>query len=194
MADNAAPPIGGSGTVTPDGGLTLTEVLHNLALNMGSVEYLVRALMFIIGMFFIYQGLYKLKQYGEQRSMMSHHAELKGPILFLVIGAALMYYPTLINVSLQTVYNTTNILGYPKVNIINQNKQLVTDIGMILKVIGYIAFLRGWVYLTRLGGQSAQPGTLSKALTHIIGGILLINAFATWDIISNTLGFNYINT
>lgn len=45
----------------------------------------------------------------------------------------------------------------------------------ILFLVGVIAFLRGLVLLIKVG-DGGQPGTLSKAVTHIIAGIVAVNA------------------
>ena len=54
-------------------------------------------------------------------------------------------------------------------------------------VVGIVAFIRGMIMLNKVGGQGAQPGTMGKALTHIVGGLLAINMWGFWEVIENTL-------
>ena len=168
---------------------TFPELLHNLAQTLPAVGKLVAALMYLIGFILIFRGLYALKQYGELRTMMSVNADLKTPIILIGVGAVLIFYPTLINVSLSTVYGNTNILSYTdNSNWSQQSNQAIEDVSLLLRLIGYISFFRGWMLMTHLAGQGSPPGTFGKALMHIIGGILLVNIIATWDIIETTLG------
>ncbi|MEC8977583.1 MAG: type IV secretion protein IcmC, partial [Pseudomonadota bacterium] len=45
----------------------------------------------------------------------------------------------------------------------------------VIQIIGLIAFLRGWVQISRATNAGNQPGVVSKALTYIIAGIMAIN-------------------
>lgn len=46
----------------------------------------------------------------------------------------------------------------------------------LLLVVGVISFLRGCLFLLRLGEGNTQDGSMPKAVTHIIAGIIGINA------------------
>ena len=59
---------------------------------------------------------------------------------------------------------------------------------MIVQFIGLVAMLRGFLILTKVTGQGAQPGTVSKGMIHIFGGILAVNIVRTVEIAINTFG------
>ncbi len=171
---------------------TFASMLANLAQVVPQLGDLVKGVMFFAGLLLIFRAIYAFKQYGELRTMMSVNADLKAPIIYLLVGAALLFYPSMAIFSLNTIYGSKGyeLVAYvPNPHWTDQTNQMVKDLATILRLIGYIAFFRGWLILTQLAGQATQPGTFGKALTHIIGGILLVNIFGTWNILKNTLGF-----
>lgn len=165
---------------------TLQVILQNLATNLPPVEMMVQDMAFIAGLLFFVRGIYQFKQYGELRTSMAVQTDIKGPLLSLLVGSSLMFWPTLLSISMTSVFNTTSLLSYQPSSATTNYSSLLQAGGEVLRFVGYIAFFRGWILLTRLGSQG-QPGTLGKALSHIIGGICAINVFGTWQIISNTL-------
>jgi intracellular multiplication protein IcmC len=58
---------------------------------------------------------------------------------------------------------------------------------MIIRVIGLIAFVRGWVLIARSASQGQPPGGTGKGLIHVFGGILAINIVGTLNMINTTL-------
>jgi len=119
--------------------------------------------------------------------MMSSSAELRGPLIHLFVGISLMFYPTLMNVSLSTLYGSGNLLSYES----SQNAELdgiVEDAIMIIRLVGFVGFFRGMILLARFGGHGSQPGTFAKAITHIIGGIITINVVGSWNIFKGLFG------
>lgn len=171
---------------------TFATMLADFTKVVPALGDLVKGIMFLTGILLVFRAIYAFKQYGELRTMMSVNADLKTPILLLFVGICLILYPSLAIFSLNTVYgkNGYQLVAYaPNPNWTDQTNQMMKDIGTILRLIGYIAFFRGWLILTHLTNQGAQPGTFAKAMTHILAGILLVNIFGTWNIIKNTLGF-----
>ena len=116
-------------------------------------------------------------------------------MVHILVGAVLIYFPSAINVSLITVFGTDTILdvssmlGYAEIQRVVQWQEITTLIVWYLHLIGIIAFLRGWVILSKMAHPGSQPGSVGKGITHIIGGILLINIVATMKIVASTLGY-----
>jgi intracellular multiplication protein IcmC len=182
-----------TGAISGLAGIHFTTFLQHLVQSVPNVMKLITGMMFLAGMVFIFKGLYAFKQYGEMRTMMSVNANLRAPIVYIVVGAALLATPSLLSVSLNTLYGPgAQIMTYAQSGLANSfsknTAQDIKDGARVLQVVGYIAFFRGWILVSRLAGQNNQPGTLGKALSHIIGGLLLINIFGSWYIIKNTLG------
>jgi intracellular multiplication protein IcmC len=168
---------------------SFTTFLNAIKADVPAVTSLVTALMFLTGMILLFRAVYALKLYGELRTMTSSSAELKGPLVLFLVGTILLFYPSLFSVSLSSVFGTNNILSYaPNPSDTANEKAMFHAVGIILQLVGLIAFFRGWLQIQSLSGH-AQQGTFGKGLTHIIGGILLINIFATWNIIKSALGW-----
>jgi len=176
------------GTATPDVG----TMLMNFTQSVPQLMQLVTASAYVMGMYFIYRGLTKLKDYGEQRTQMSSQHDMKGPIIFLCVGTALLYLPTAVATGLSTFWGESNVYAYvPDSN--DQWSELYQDSFIIIELIGTISFIRGLVILSHLGGQGGQPGTLSRGVTHIIAGVFCINLVAFINVINATIGLNPIS-
>lgn len=127
--------------------------------------------------------------------MMSNSASVKEPIVYLLVGAMLIYFPTGFAILMQTTFGYQNILQYAPVN--SGNAALDTLFGsgsvvgkplaMLIQVVGLIAFVRGWVLIARSASQGQPPGGTGKGLIHVFGGILAINIVGTLNMINNTL-------
>ena len=167
--------------------LSAETILVNLAQQVPDLMRLVTAIAYVLGMTFIIRGVIKLKHLGESRTMMSHEHSISGPLVYLFIGAALLYLPTSVQVGMSTFWTNPNPYGYLQQQ--DQWNDFLNVCFVIIQLIGTIAFIRGLVILSQLGGgSSASPGTLSKGMTHIIGGILCINIYQFVQLILNTLG------
>lgn len=171
------------------------DILTNLANSLAPVERLITGASYLLGCAFLFKAIYSLKVYGEARTMMSSSASAKEPIVFLMVGAILLYFPTTLQMLLQTTFNYNTVLQYAPVN--SQNNSLNTLFGsgsvvgkplaMLIQVIGLIAFIRGWVLIARSASQGQPPGGTGKGFMHVFGGILAINIVGTITMINNTL-------
>lgn len=165
---------------------TAQNMITNLSTQIPNLMRMITAFAYVSGMYFMFIGLLKLKQYGESRTMMSHDRDLKGPVIFLAVGALLIYLPSTISIGLSTFWATPNPYAYLQSE--SQWGDLINICFLIIQFIGTIAFIRGLILLTHLGGQGGQPGTVNKAMSHIIGGILCINIYQFVQVIMVTLG------
>lgn len=68
-------------------------------------------------------------------------------------------------------------------------KQIADVVIQYIKLIGFIAFIRGWIILSKMGHSGAQPGSIGKGTIHVIGGVLLINIVDTVNLLAQTLGY-----
>ena len=93
---------------TPDA----STMLSNLASTIPQFMKLVTAVAYVMGMALIIKGLMALKQYGEARTMMSTQQELKGPLIMICVGAALLYLPSSVDAGLTTFWTIPNPYGY----------------------------------------------------------------------------------
>jgi len=174
-----------SSTVT--GVPTASDMISNLSKQIPSIQALVTAIAYVLGLVFVLRGIMRLKHVGEMRTMMSHEHSLKGPIVFICVGAALLYFPTTLNVGLSTFWTAPNPYGYVIAK--DQWTQFFGTCLSIVQLFGVIAFIRGLVMLAQLAGQGGgHQGGLGKSLTHIIGGIFCINIYQFVQVVMVTLG------
>jgi intracellular multiplication protein IcmC len=172
---------------------SFVTMMEHLSKAMPAIQKLVFAAMYIGGIFMIYRGLHGLKVFGEMRTMMSNNAESKGPLILLALGACLMWFPHMVSVMMETFFaqSAPSPIHYPSGAglLSTDGKEVFKAISAILQVVGFIAFGRGMFILGHLANQSSPPGTFGKAMMYMVGGILLINIYGTWQILTNTLGF-----
>lgn len=168
----------------------ISSMLLNLQQNLGPVYKLVIAVAYVLGIWFIADSIFRLKKYGQSRTMMSTNASMAKPIIIFVIGLGLLYFPTMINISVQTLWlqSSSSILKYPVDS--GMWDSIVHPLIDLIRLFGLIAFVRGMLILTRLGNESPQPGSVAKGLMHITGGILAVNIVGTVDMIKATFGLS----
>ncbi len=170
---------------------TLDQVVKSISENIDKVMRMVTGFAYIIGTYFVIIGIIELKHFGESRTMMSSEHGLKKPIMYILVGAALIYLPTTIKQGLYTLWDSPAPYAYV-IEKGNAWSELIGDSFIILQLIGVIAFIRGLIMLTHLGGHGGQQGAFGRAMTHIIGGILCINMYDTVRMILATLGLDTV--
>ncbi len=169
--------------------VSLDTMLTNLSETFPSLIRLVTATSYVIGIGLAWNAIYKLKQYGEMRTMMSANTDLRGPIVLIIVAVALLYLPSTLITMRTTAFGTENPLAY-NFETGSPWDDFVAVIILFVQLVGLVAFIRGWLLLVRVGTQGAQPGTTTKAIVHIIGGIFAINVDATAKLVAETLGID----
>lgn len=167
--------------------------LTHLVGSVDQVYHLITGAAYIMGISFAFKALYSLKVYGELRTMMASQTSLKEPLTYLIVAAAFIFFPTGFGIVMNTTFGQETVLSY---NQLPAGSELGATAGgrallRVLQVIGAIAFVRGWVLMARSQGQGSQPGTLGKGITHVFGGVLLMNIIGTINIMYNTLGISF---
>jgi intracellular multiplication protein IcmC len=171
----------------------LDVLLQNIESQLPYLMRMVTGAGFVLGFYCIYKAVYQLKAYGQGISMMSQQHSITGPSIMLIMGAALVYYPSSINTMLITIFGSNNILAYPVFGDIDPSYNLMgTVLTKIVSLVGIIAFIRGLLMFYHIGEGKAQQGaSFSKAFTHLLGGILALNIVGTAKIIGSTLGITW---
>lgn len=165
---------------------TAAEMLQNISDQLPLIMRLTTAIAYVMGLYFVFYGLLKLKQFGEARTQMSQEHHLKEPLIMLVVGALLLYLPSSVEVGLSTFWSTPSPYGY--LQEADKWSDFIKDVFLVIQLFGTIAFIRGLLILSHLSGH-AQPGTFAKGVTHIIGGLFCINIYQFVQVIMITLGF-----
>lgn len=167
--------------------------LNHLAGSLDQVYTMVTGAAYMIGLAFAFKALYSLKIYGEMRTMMSNSASMKEPLTYLLVGSVFIYLPTAVDIFLNSTFDEHNILAYSQ---LGSSFTLTQGNGgwallKLLQTIGVIGFVRGWVLIARATSQGQQPGGFGKGITHVFGGILMMNIVQTLNILYNTLGISF---
>jgi len=163
-------------------------ILMNIQQAIPNLMRLVTAIAYVIGMAFIISGVMKLKHVGEMRTQMSHEHSIVTPIVQIAVGALLLYLPSSVQVGMSSFWSDPNPYGY--ITEKDQWQQFINVCFMVVQLIGTIAFIRGLIILSHVGGHGGHQGSLGKGLTHIIGGIFCINIYQFIQIIFATIGIN----
>jgi len=169
----------------------VTAMLSALQAQIPQLIRFIKALSWLMGIFFVMAGVMKLKAYGQQTMMSSTHASMTGPLVYITIGSLLIYFPSIFFVVTETLMGGgDSVLSYTPGELSGFGfASLLAVVVAIVRLVGFIAFLKGWVILTKLGSQSGQPGTVGKAIVHIVGGVLAVNIITTWEILRATFGY-----
>ena len=168
----------------------VADMLSNLSKAVPNLMQLVTAIAYVIGIVFCLKGVVGLKHFGESRT---HHDQsgAKGPLLLLAVGAALLYLPGSVSVGVATFWDATAPYAY-KVESSSPWSGLIKDAFTIIQLVGTIAFIRGLIMLTKLGGHGGGQASLGKAMTHMIAGIFCINMYQFINTIMNTLALGQV--
>lgn len=172
--------------------VNVATMVENFNDALPSIMRLVTAIAYVMGMFFIIKGVMMLKDVGESRSALhGDRGLLKGGLIMLFVGAALLYLPSSVQTGMSTFWANPTPLAY----VAQQNdpwSELIKACFMIIQLIGTIAFIRGLIMLSYLGQQGGHQGVFGKAMAHIIGGILLIDMYDFVMAVINTLGLGKV--
>lgn len=170
------------------------DILKNIAKTLPDVQMATSGFAYVIGLVFAFKAIHTLKGYGESRAMQSSGSNMKEPIIYLLVAAIFIWFPTGLNLFLTTTFGKPGVLSYqPTQNgeiiggLFNSDSEVGRSLALLIQTIGGIAFVRGWILIARSASQGQQPGGMGKGLTHVFGGILAINIVATLEIINNTL-------
>lgn len=161
------------------------SMLANIAAQLPALTRMATAIAYVTGMYFITWGVVKLKQYGESRTMMSGQHHLSEPMGYIIVGALLLYLPSSVQVGMSTFWTNPNPYGYiPQTD---QWSQFINICFMIVQFVGIVAFIRGLIILSHIGGHHGGQNVLAKGLMHIIGGLFCINIYQFVQTIFGTI-------
>lgn len=175
------------GSVPNASSLNIQQMIVNIADTMPSILAMVSAAAYIMGFLLVMKGVYKLKEYGEARTMMASQTSIWPPLITLIVGSLLIYFVSAYQIGLYTLFKSSSPDVFSYSGNGDATDTLVQAVVTIMQVVGAIAFIRGLLLINSASGHGAQPGSFGKGLTFIIGGLLAINIYGTWEVLINTL-------
>lgn len=135
-----------------------------------------------VGMFL--SSLFKFKRYGEMRTFMSQQQTILKPLAMMFSGVCLMCLPMITQTLLLAVWGYSNPLAYPQM-ISADATAIMRPVFQLARLVGIIGIFRGLMLLSRAGSEGSQPGTVGKSLLHILGGVMCINIYSLYSVISD---------
>ncbi len=175
---------------------SLDMAITNLSESFGNIQKLIVAISYVMGVGMAVKGVMMYRVFANQSMSSAQRGEFAGPLVWITIGCLLVYFPTTLDSSLQTVFGTSDLgnanelVAYSSISTVEKWKSISDVIIQYVKLIGLIAFVRGWVILSKMGHSGAQPGSISKGIIHVIGGVLLINIVDTVNMLATTFGYS----
>lgn len=144
----------------------------------------------VIGVSLMITAIFRFAQLGSNPQM-----HPKTPIINFVVGAFLIAMTSTLNLVGQSIAtggwdssrNPGSILVNSPRSIGAQVDIIQQGILAFLMLIGIIAVIRGWLLLNQMA--MGKEGVLGRGLTHIFGGVMLINLHNFGPIIAKSLGW-----
>lgn len=174
---------------------SLDMMLNNLQASFGNLQKLVFAISIVIGISLMVRGVMMYSVLARQTMSSAQKGEIAGPMVHIFVGALLIYIPSTMSSSLTTIFGSDQLgsagdmIAYSSLSGVEKWQQISNIIVEYMKLIGLIAFVRGWVILSKMGHAGSQPGSIGKGVIHLIGGVLLINIVDTINILAQTFGY-----
>lgn len=179
--------VSGCGALPDTSTVDLQQMVINIAATVPSLLQMCTAGAYVLGFLLVIKGVHKLKEYGEISSAMGGSRNIFSPLMTILVGALLIYFVSSYQVGLQTLFGTSTPSPLTYTGGSDYSEELINAVVLLMQLVGCIAFIRGLLLLNSASGHNAQPGSYGKALTFIIGGLLAINVYGTWQVIINTL-------
>ena len=154
-------------------------MLHNI----GTIANILNVVAIMMGLGLFLAGLFQFKKYGEARTQMSSQHSIAAPLAMVISGVFLLILPYTITSSLLAFWGPgqTMPLAYQGPTSYDIDVYIPVVLAF-LRLIGVGAIIRALVLFSKLGAQG-QPGTMGKAVMHLIGGILCVHILGTVQLV-----------
>lgn len=165
--------------VSPTTPLSLDVMMIRLVENIrGPMQFLLWTLSAVLGLFFMITAFLRMArgagQDGPRGSLGSGTVTrvFIGSILLSIAATADVFTTTLFSGSI-VKFNGMNIPSVPSATL-DQANQAMSAILVFIQIIGFIAFIRGFLMLRALADGNSSVSS-AAAFTHVLGGAIAIN-------------------
>lgn len=162
--------------------------VNQLMGNIGIAADIAQAVAIMIGIGLVFTAFFQLKRYTEMRTFMSHQMTIAQPLMLFLGGVLFLSLPTTISSAMLAVWGTDQPLSYtgPTTNY----QELIPPIIMFVRFIGVCAVMKGIMLFARSGDIQTPAGTVAKAISHVIGGLLCIHILGAYQLLLEIFGFS----
>lgn len=172
----------------------LGQLLINLSKDFPNILYWLNGLCMVLGVTFLLLAFFKLKHLADFRTMSGGQQDVGKAFMLIALGAIFLWMPFIINVMTYSIFgNTVSGLRskYP-IEAAGGNRQYYVAFFQLMMIIGLVSFIRGWLILSSMAKHQSQPGTMGKAITHIIAGLFLYHLQAVMKIFEASMGQTFL--
>lgn len=168
-----------------------STMLGNLMESFPGLEDFLNLLVSLLGLIFTGQAVFKFIEVDHGR------ARLLTPFMYLLAGVALWNFAGSIDTFLETMYGPStsvhSLLSYNGSKLPEQTAKMSKMLIMCVRLIGYAAYIKGWLIFKRIGdGSHGSDEAFSKAIIHVFAGVAAINIVETVNVASSTVGFGNV--
>lgn len=155
----------------------LISMIGNVSQSLIPVQGLIKGLAYVLGILFIVSSFTKFKKIAESHGQGSSQQKSAGPFIYLVVGAALLFLPSMIRTLSNTAFGSGNVLQYSQYN----PYDIYSSMEIVIQTAGLIWFVRGCSLVVHMG----EPGheETNKGFLFIMAGIFAINFRSTYGFI-----------
>lgn len=168
------------------GDFRLIDVIVNIGESLQPIMFMVTGASYLAGCWLVFMALYKMKHAADPRSMMYQPFDIKGPIILLLSGTILLFLPAMFLSLTETTFGYSSIIGYDSGGENTDFDTILYYAFEIMKVVGVIAFIRGWFMFAKLADGNQGQGMGSKALTHVLGGLFAYHLYTFFLVLEKT--------
>ncbi len=165
---------------------TIDQLFASFETSSVAIMKLAGQISLIIGGFFVASSIFKYIQHANGKG------EFKPAIVSFIIGGAMLALSSSMDTISATMMMTSTAPGDFVVSGVSGSgpnyAAAIKGVLVFIQMIGYIAFIRGWLLLNQLGAN--KEGVLGRGLTHIFGGMAAININQAVAILAKTFNIS----
>ena len=187
----------------------IQTIMSNLRRVIKPLTIMILAISYTMGVYMIFSGLGMMKKLGNiSTANQAQPGELSGPLLKIIIGAALIYLPSSTDTMTNSLFSSggggslfgsggvnyaglgsgASLLGYGGGDSLTQQwASIANTLVMYIQFLGLLSFVKGLFIMSAASAPGTQPGVVAKGITHMIGGIIAMNFVTAVNVINNTI-------
>lgn len=165
--------------------VSIETMMNNFVSTVNPMIGLLEAISYVGGLYIAIKAIILFIEVSKNNSQVP----ISRPILMIVISAMLMSMPVTLEMATSSIYGSSGPGAYlaPETNNLGAaSRKLIENVIIFLKLVGFVSFVRGFFLLNKTVEKGQD--LFAKGMTHIIGGVLLINFKATVSILAASTG------
>jgi hypothetical protein len=147
----------------------LVTIIGNFSQSLYPMQRLISGFAYLLGILFFITAIEKLKKIGGKGRQGSSQDHMYTPMMYMIIGAMLIYLPTALHIMANTAFGVGNVLTYSNYN----STSIYSSMGLLIRTAGILWFVRGSVLVAHASEPGSKDG--AKGLVFILSGIIAMN-------------------